>query len=390
LSGFGLKAEEMGRVGDVLTATFTRTNVDLGMLGYSMKYAAPIARQLGVSLEDAAAMSGLLGNVGIQGSQAGTSMRGIFNRLAAQKKPVREALDDLGIKASDSEDNLRPVIEILGDVAKATEGMGNAKQLKYFTDIAGVEAGTAFAELVKQGGAEAITQFVKILEGSHGEAKKVAQTMSDNLDGDMTGLSSAYQDAQISMGDLFLPVLREVVQWMTKLTRSIGQWIQANPTLVKVLTTVALVIGSVIAAMGGLALVMVAVLGPIAMLRYALIRLNGTSTGAMIKRLGQSLMVLARNKIPKAITAIRTLNLAMLANPMGLMVIALAAGAALIIYHWSKIKRFFDGFWKGLDLSKQFIDPFSRLIPSITQGFADAFAPLQAAFEPLRPLLIEL
>jgi len=386
LSGFGLKAEEMGRVGDVLTATFTRTNVDLGMLGYSMKYAAPIARTLGVSLEEAAAMSGLLGNVGIQGSQAGTSMRGIFNRLAAQPKPVAKALSALNINAKDKDNNLRPVIEILGDVAKATENMGTAERATHFKDIAGMEAGSAFAELVTQQGAEAIIKFVKVLEDSQGEARKVAQTMSDNLDGDMTTLSSAYQDAQISMGNIFLPVLREVVQWITTATRSIGVWIQENPKLVKVLTTVALVIGSVIAAMGGLALVMVAVLGPIVMIKYALTKLGASSVGMMIKKLGQSLFVLAKNSIPKAMMAIRGLNMTMLANPIGLMVMGIAAGAALIIYHWDKVKSFFSGFWDGLDLSKQFIDPFSRLIPSISNGFADAFAPLREAFEPLRPL----
>jgi len=386
LSGFGLKAEEMGRVGDVLTATFTRTNVDLGMLGYSMKYAAPIARTLGVSLEEAAAMSGLLGNVGIQGSQAGTSMRGIFNRLAAQPKPVAKALSSLNINAKDKDNNLRPVIEILGDVARATENMGTAERATHFKNIAGMEAGSAFAELVTQQGAESITKFVKVLEDSQGEARRVAQTMADNLDGDMTTLSSAYQDAQISMGNIFLPTLREVVKWVTEATRSVGDWIQRNPKLVETLTTIALVIGSVIAAMGGLSLVLVAVLGPIAMMRYALrmTMLQLTPMSAAVGRFSASLTLMARNAIPIAIAAMRGLSIAMLANPIGLAVAAMVVGASLLIYHWDKVKSFFSGFWSGL--SSQFIEPFSRLIPSISNSFADAIAPLKAAFDPLMPM----
>ncbi len=89
LSGFGLDPAEMGRVGDVLTATTTRANVDLEMLGESMKYVAPQARAMNMSLEQSAAMAGLLGNVGIQGSQAGTTLRAMVTRLAAPHRSRR-------------------------------------------------------------------------------------------------------------------------------------------------------------------------------------------------------------------------------------------------------------------------------------------------------------
>ena len=148
----------MGRVGDVLTATFTRSNVDLSMLGETMKYVAPIAKEFGTSIEDASAMAGLLGNVGIQGEQAGTTLRSLHNRLAAPPKMARKALDDLGISVADAQGNMRPMVDILAEIAKKTEGLGSADRLGAFKAIAGAEAGAGMAALVEQGGAGAITK----------------------------------------------------------------------------------------------------------------------------------------------------------------------------------------------------------------------------------------
>lgn len=96
LTQFNLTADQMDRVGDTLTAAFTRTNTDLRALGETMKYTGPVAAKLGISLEEAAAMAGMLANNGLRGSDAGTAMRASLFRLASPPKAAADALKELG------------------------------------------------------------------------------------------------------------------------------------------------------------------------------------------------------------------------------------------------------------------------------------------------------
>ncbi|NYS35697.1 phage tail tape measure protein, partial [Streptococcus danieliae] len=116
LSGLGMQANEMGRLGDVLTATFGNSNTNLQMLGETMKYAAPIAKTYAVDLETVSAMAGKLGDAGIQGSMGGTALSAIMNRLAAPPKAAAKALEALGITTADAAGNMRPMPDILKDV----------------------------------------------------------------------------------------------------------------------------------------------------------------------------------------------------------------------------------------------------------------------------------
>lgn len=274
LSGFGLDPEEMGRVGDVLTATTTRANVDLQMLGESMKYVAPHAKAMGLSLEQAAAMAGLLGNVGIQGSQAGTTLRAMMTRLAAPTGKAATALKELGVQAKDADGNLRDVPKILADVAKATENMGNADRAAYLKHIFGEEPGAGMAELIAQQGAAGIEKFTEILTQAGGENARVAKTMTDNIAGDLKGLNSAWEEVGISLTQTNKGPLRDLIQTVTAITRGIGNWIKANPELASVLAKVAAVLAAVVAVGGALTVMLTSILGPIAAVRYALTLLS--------------------------------------------------------------------------------------------------------------------
>ncbi|OLO03327.1 phage tail tape measure protein [Salinicola socius] len=274
LSGFGLDPNQMGRVADVLTATTTRANVDLEMLGDSMKYVAPQAKAMGLSLEQAAAMAGLLGNVGIQGSQAGTTLRAMMTRLAAPTGAAAGALQTLGVSAKDAQGDLRDVPKILADVAKATENMGNADRANYLKQIFGEEPGAGMAELIAQQGAAGIEKFVEMYKDATGESARVASTMADNIGGDLKGLRSAWEEVGISITDTNEGPLRDLIQNVTAITRGIGSWIKANPELAGVLARVAAVLAVVVAVGGALTVMLTSILGPIAAVRYALTLLS--------------------------------------------------------------------------------------------------------------------
>ena len=333
LSGFGLDPAEMGRVGDVLTATTTRANVDLEMLGESMKYVAPQARAMNMSLEQSAAMAGLLGNVGIQGSQAGTTLRAMVTRLAAPTGAAAGALADLGVNAKDAEGNLRDIPRILTDVARATEAMGNADRAAYLKNIFGEEPGAGMAELIAQQGSEGIEAFVEILSNAAGENARVAKTMADNIGGDLKSLKSAWDEVGISITETNNGALRGLIQNVTAITRGIGRWINENPKLAGTLAKAAALVAVLVAAGGALTLMLASILGPFAMVRFGMAMLGP-----------QALMV------GKALTwlggVIRAVGMLAVANPIGAAVAAIAAAAYLIYRYWEPIKVFFQGLWQ--------------------------------------------
>ncbi len=363
LSGFRLEADQMGRVGDVLTATFTRSNVSLSMLGESMKYVAPIASELGASVEEASAIAGLLGNVGIQGSQAGTAMRALYNRMAKPPKAGEKALIALGIATKDAQGNLLAMPDILASVAKATENMGNADRVGYFKDIAGAEAGAAMAALVERAGAGAIIQFSDILKDAQGEAKRVAQEMEDNLDGDLTKLSSIFSGLKIGIFDQNSGALREITQNVTKLMSKISKFATDNEKLVS----------SILAVTG----VVVGLIAGFAMFNFAIFSLTGP-------------LKILLSVVPKISFVISALSKAMLLNPIGLMitaVIALIAGMVLLYQNCEPVKRFLDGMWsgflEGIKPLMEILAPLKRIFFSIVDAISYLFDGLGLLFPSL-------
>lgn len=270
MGGFGLDASEMQRVGDVLVATATRANVNLEMLGESMKYVGPVARDMGVSLEESAAMAGLLGDVGIQGSQAGTSMRAIISALTRQTGAAREAMEALGVETRDSEGNLRSVPRIISDIAAATQDMGSAERGQYLQEIFGREPAAAIAELINQQGAAGIDDFVAVLRDASGEAARVASIMDDNTRGDLAAMGSAWQELGIITQDVAGGPLRELIQGVTGVIRTAGEWMKENPELTSNIIKWGAAIIGIIGGLGALLMIMGMLLKPIALIIAAI------------------------------------------------------------------------------------------------------------------------
>ncbi|MEX9894132.1 phage tail tape measure protein [Providencia rettgeri] len=350
LTGFKLNSNEMNRVSDALVATFTRSNTNLTMLGDTMKYVAPVASGLGVDLETAAVAAGKLGDAGIQGSMAGTGLRSILGRLAEPPKMAGEALDKLKIKTRDAKGNLRQFTDILAELDKKTKKMGTAERAGLFKHIAGEEAFSALSVLVDQAGSGQLQAMIAEIKAAKGEAEKVAKTMTDNLDGDLKNLTSAYEDVGIQIFGGADSPLRDITKRVTDLISKFGQWAKKNPELVKQITMITLGLGAVLAVGGGITLMIAALIGPLAMAKLSLSVLGIKGSGFLsllikpIKLIGTAFMMLGR---------------ALLANPIILIITAIA-GAAYLIYKywddivpyakklWSKVAEIFSQFWEGV------------------------------------------
>ncbi|KJH73911.1 phage tail tape measure protein [Pseudomonas sp. ES3-33] len=327
------------RVTDVLSAASARANINLAMLGETMKYMGS-AESLGLTLEQTATMAGLLGNIGIQGSQAGTTMRAMLNRLAAPAREAQNSIAELGLQVSDSNGNLRDMPSILQDVANATDKMGNTQRTAHLRNIFGAEAGSGMAELIDKQGTGALKALLSELQNAQGENAKMARTRADNIDGDLKGLRSAWEEVGIGITDVNEGPLREFIRSITDVVRSVGLWIKENPALAGGLIKAAAIIAGLTMAIGGLLVTVASVMLPFVALRFMFARM-----GVQLPSLIGLLWKLGKIVLPFVGKALLMIGRALMLNPIGLAITAIATAAYLIYSNWDAVKTYFTDAW---------------------------------------------
>ncbi|WEJ88490.1 MAG: phage tail tape measure protein [Klebsiella huaxiensis] len=282
LSQFRLDPNQMDRVSDVLTAAFTRTNTDLMNIGEAMKYAGTGLAGLGVDVERTTAMIGVMANVGLRGSIAGTGLQATFSRLAAPTGKAKSALKELGVEVADAAGKMRPAETVLADIYKVVKKYGDTDQLSFFKDIAGEEAAKSFRALVMSAGSGELQTLLGSLQNSKGEAGTVAKVKTDNLGGDLKELDSAWEAFRISVAETVDGPLRRLTQGLTRVIGGIKGWVEENPRLAKTLFVAGGVALALTAAVGGLSLATGLLLGPLAKLRLGFALLSGKSIGGTL------------------------------------------------------------------------------------------------------------
>lgn len=375
MSGLGMEASQMGRLGDVLVATFTRSNTNLQMLGETMKYAAPMAKTYGVSLETAAAMAGKLGDAGMQGSMGGTALSSIMNRLAAPPKAAAKALAKLNIKTKDAKGNLRDLPTILKEIYDKTARMGTAVKGGIFKAIAGEEAVKGMAQLVNQAGIGELQKLIATLENQRDEAARTAFVMSDNLKGDLTELASAWQDLGIELEEQQDGLLRNLVKSITGIIRAVKTWARENPALSTALVKTAGIIAILIVACGTLFLAVAGLMLPFIGLRYVL-----ALVGIQLPGLIGMLWNLGKKVLPFVGRALLILGRALLANPIIAAITAIGTAAYLLYEHWDVVGPYFESLWADI---KKF---FSGGTANVIQTLAD-FSPHRVLYRSMGKML---
>ncbi len=216
LRGFGLAATETSRVVDVLAKSSIDTNSGVTDLGYAMKYVAPVAANMGVSIEEATAAVGELSNAGIKGEMAGTQLRAILLALASPSKEAAAYMDKLGISIKDSAGNIKPLSTIVGDLQKAYGRLTQAQQADVAATLVGREAASGFITLINNG-KTTLDNYTASLRNAGGTAERVAGTQMDTLKGATDNLSSALESVGITVGDKLAPAIRSVAEFITNL-----------------------------------------------------------------------------------------------------------------------------------------------------------------------------
>ena len=379
LTQFNLTADQMDRVGDTLTAAFTRTNTDLRALGETMKYTGPVAAKLGISLEEAAAMAGMLANNGLRGSDAGTAMRASLSRLASPPKAAADALKELGVSVADARGKMRPMEDVLLDLYKATQKYGQVDQVSFFKDIAGEEAFVGLQTLVAAAGSGELQKLTRELQGARGEADRVAKVMADNLDGDLKNLDSAWEGLRIRISDLVDGPLRSVTQWLTRVLEKITSLAQAHPVLTRQLLIAGGALLAMTATIGSLSLVIGGLYGKLATLRLGFDILTRSMN---VIRVLPALWGMVTGSVSLLGGAIGALF-----SPVGLIVAALAGAAVLIWKYWDPIRAFFAGVFSGimerLTPLRETFERFGPVFDAIGSGISQVFNWFKSLLSPM-------
>lgn len=221
LTAFKLKAKDASHFSDVLAVASSNANTNVGMMGETFKYVAPVAGSLGYKVEDVAQAIGLMANAGIKSSQAGTSLRSIITRLSTDAGASSKSLGalgtltkKLGVEFYDAQGKVRPLNDIINESRTAWKNLSKEEQSNYAKKIAGQNAISGWSALMNASSKD-VDKLSEALAKADGTSKKMADTMLNNLGGDLTKLSSAFEGFQLSVSEGASESLRGLVQEVT-------------------------------------------------------------------------------------------------------------------------------------------------------------------------------
>ena len=358
MGAFNLNASESGRVADVLAKTTASSNTNMEQLAEAMKDAGPVAFKFGASIEQTSALIGRLGDSGIQGSKAGTTLKNMFLKLAAPSAGTKKILTALGVNAVDPlTKKLKPMTEILKELNKGfrDKGLTDAQKLGVLDKIFGKRAIAGAGVLLEAvekidpltgKASDSVSGLTENLNNAAGASKKMADIMLQGLPGAITRLKSSTEDMLLSFGFKggFAGLAEKVIEKLIKLTNWISSFDKSTIKIIGTIAGVLAVIGPLLVGFGVFLTTLPFMISGWAALKSSLI---GTKLAAI------------------------SLNLSMI--PLIAAVAIFATGAIMVIRQWTPIKQFFkDLFTSPLEQIKDMIGFIGELTgASKFFGFGD-------------------
>jgi TP901 family phage tail tape measure protein len=233
---FKIAAEDLGRVNDVLAKAANSSNTNVHMMGEAFKYVAPVASATGQSIEEMASAMAILANNGIRADMAGTSLRMILLKLI--NSDIQKKISQYGVAIKDVHGNLRPILDILLDLNKATSNLDPTDQASIFEEIFESRAASSAIAVIRS--TEAVEEFRDKMAKAKGTADEMAKTMANNLRGDWIAFKSAVEGVQIAIGEAVNDLSRDFLQRLTDLTRALVVIITNNRELIAALAAMGL------------------------------------------------------------------------------------------------------------------------------------------------------
>ena len=359
LTAFGLQAKDSAHFADVLAKASSNSNTNVGLMGETFKYVAPLAGSMKYSVEDTAVAIGLMANAGIKGSQAGTALRSMLTRLVKPPKQAAEALDDLNISVTNADGTMKPLSqtmqELRGKFAKLTE----SEKASYAASIAGQEAMSGMLAIVNASDSD-FNKLTQSINNADGASKEMSDTMNDNVKGAFTLLKSNIESVGIKLYDKIKKPLKDLINTISKyvskiptLLKNIYNWTKKNQDLIKNLIKI---VASLTA-------------GYIAY-KTVLVAINTIQTARKILSTASAFLSLIPT-IRSAKDAMLLLNMAFSANPVGLVVAGVTAlTTALVLFgsRQTEAQKRAKEFREEANKSRQALEEYNESIDNATKA----------------------
>jgi TP901 family phage tail tape measure protein len=299
---FSMAATDAVRVADGLTAAANKSFNSVESLGEALSYAGPVAADANMSLEETLAILGTLGNLGIQGSEAGTALRRLLTLSASESEKFQKVF---GVATKDAQGNARKLVDVLGEVAAATANMGSGDRAAAFNEVFGLLGITSASAIGKS--VTDTRQLLGEIQKARGISAKTAADMDSGIGGAFRILKSSIEGVAIAIGESLDLSVTKMMNAISRALSGLTEWIGKNQEVVK---KVALIVAGVVGVgaafigIGSAAGVAAFAVGGLA----SMFSLVGTAIGVLVTMIGA------------------------LFTPLGLVVAAVAALGAYFIY----------------------------------------------------------
>lgn len=401
LTAFGLQASDSAHFADVLAQASSKSNTNVGLMGETFKYVAPVAGALGYSIEDTAVAIGLMANSGIKGSQAGTALRSTITRLAKPVGEAKDAVEELGISITNADGTMKPLSQTMVELREKFAGLTEEQKAQYAAMLAGQEGMSGLLAIVNASD-EDFQKLTDEINNANGAAEDMASVMMDNTAGAVEQLKGALESAGILIGEKLTPYIRDLAEWITGLVEKFNNLSdEQQDNIVKW--------GLILAAIGPVLLILSKVISivSVAMKAFGLLRtaIVGLTTAFRLLRVGNLAVMTAMGGIPKAVAGIVTAISGITAPIMAVVaVVAVLVGAFVTLWKtnedfrnkmtqiWNKIRISIDGFFDGVverinALGFDF-ESITEVIKAVWLALCDILAPVfEGAFNTIAIVL---
>ncbi len=323
MSALGMGVDEAETMVDQMAKTASSTNTSVAQLGEGILTIGATAKSVKGGTAELNTALGILANNGIKGAEGGTHLRNIILSLQNPTDKAADTMEALGLKVYDSQGNMRSMNDILGDLNKSMEGMTSEEKANIVSKIFNKTDLSSVNALLANTG-DTWDDLQQSITNSGGAAQQMADTQLDNLQGQLTILKSALEGLAISFGELLMPAIKSIVTAVQGFVDKLNSMDEGTK---KVIVTIALI---------------VAAIGPVLIVIGKVISAVGTIMTIVPKIAGV---------INTVKTAFMALNTTMLANPIFLIIAAIAALVAAFIYLWNNcdgFRQFWIDLWENV------------------------------------------
>lgn len=401
LTAFGLQASDSAHFADVLAQASSKSNTNVGLMGETFKYVAPVAGALGYSIEDTAVAIGLMANSGIKGSQAGTALRSTITRLAKPVGEAKDAVEELGISITNADGTMKPLSQTMVELREKFAGLTEEQKAQYAAMLAGQEGMSGLLAIVNASD-EDFQKLTDEINNANGAAEDMASVMMDNTAGAVEQLKGALESAGILIGEKLTPYIRKLAEWITGLVEKFNSLSEGEQEQIVKL-------GLILAAIGPVLLIMSKVISVVLMFAkafgliknvvypafLAITQLKAGMTAAELAMEGFSKESLGIASVLSGITAPIAAVIAIIAFLVGAFVTLWKTNEEFrdnMVGIWNSIKEsinnFFDGVVERINALGFDFENITEVIKTVWFALCDVLAPVfEGAFNRIAIIL---